>query len=171
MRVYALPLFTLLALPLCVQASTFPNTSGRVYSDRGALTAQQATLARVVAIRPVQIEVRSNGHTSMYVGGAVGAATGYALTRHSSGSFRGLGTIIGSVAGGALANSITNRPKVHQGVQIFVQTTDGYGRPNRNLTSVVQDNDQSFHVGQTVLLIRSRDGFSIAPADGSEVTP
>jgi outer membrane lipoprotein SlyB len=98
----------------------------------------------------------------------VGAATGYAVTRHSSGSFRGLGTILGGAAGAAIGNGISNRPKVHQGVQIFVQTTDGYGRPNRNLISVVQDNDQAIRVGQDVLLIRSRDGLSVAPADGVE---
>jgi outer membrane lipoprotein SlyB len=168
MRASALPFLAFLALPLFAQASTLPNTSGRVYTDRGTLTAQQAILARVVAIRPVQIQVSSTGHASMYVGTAVGAATGYAVTRHSSGSFRGLGTILGGAAGAAIGNGISNRPKVHQGVQIFVQTTDGYGRPNRNLISVVQDNDQAIRVGQDVLLIRSRDGLSVAPADGVE---
>jgi len=171
MRLTALPLIVLLALPLAVQASTLPNTSGRVYSDRGALSAQQAMLARVVAMRPVDIRQQSNSHTGMYVGGAIGGVTGYALTQHASGGFRGLGTILGGVAGGALGNGLGNRPKVHQGVQIFMQTTDRYGRPNPNLISVVQDNDQSLRVGQTVLLIRSRDGLSVASADSLEVTP
>lgn len=165
MRALAHPLFAFLALPLCVQASTLPNTSGRVYSNAGALSAQQASLARVVAIRPVQIQVQSNGHASLYVGTAIGAATGYAVTRNSSGSFRGLGTIVGGAAGAAIGNSISHRPHVHEGIQIFVQTTDGYGRPNPNLISVVQDNDQSIRVGQEVMLIRSRDGLSVAPVD------
>jgi outer membrane lipoprotein SlyB len=167
MRAFALPLFALLALPLCVQASTLPNTSGRVYSGTGALTEQQASLARVVAIRPVKIQVQPNGRTSLYVGTAIGAATGYAVTRHSSGSFRGLGTIAGGAAGAAIGNGLSNRTRVHEGVQIFLQTKNAYGRPNPNLTSVVQDNDQNIRVGQDVLLILSRDGLSVAPVDVS----
>jgi len=122
-------------------------------------------------MRPVDIRQQSNSHTGMYVGGAIGGVTGYALTQHASGGFRGLGSILGTVAGGAIGNGMGNRPQVHQGVQIFVQVTDGYGRPNPNLISVVQDNDQSFRVGETVLLIRSRDGLSIAPADDMGSTP
>lgn len=165
MRAFAFPLLAFLALPLFAQASTLPNTSGRVYTDRGALTAQQASLARVIALRPVQIEVKPNGRTSLYVGTAIGAASGYALTRHSSGSFRGLGTIVGGAAGAAVGNAVSNRPRVHRGVQIFVQTTNSSGRPNPNLTSVVQDDDQNIQVGQDVLLIRSRDGLSVAPVN------
>ncbi|KRE90865.1 hypothetical protein ASG87_01630 [Frateuria sp. Soil773] len=165
MRASALPLLALLALPLCASASTLPNTSGQVYTSRSALTAQQASLARVVAIRPVQIQVQPNGHTSVFVGTAIGAATGYAVTRKSSGSFRGLGTIVGGAAGAAIGNGISNRPRVHEGVQIFVQTTAANGRPNPNLTSVVQDADQDIRVGQDVLLIRSRDGLSVAPVN------
>jgi outer membrane lipoprotein SlyB len=156
MHLAALLPVALLALPLVAHGSTLPNTSGRVYTDRGALTAQQASLARVVAIRPVQISIQPNGHTSMYVGTAIGAATGYAVTRNSSGSFRGLGTIVGGAAGGAIGNSI-------DGVQIFVQTTNNAGRPNLNLTAVVQDADPAIRVGDNVLLIRSRDGLSVAP--------
>jgi outer membrane lipoprotein SlyB len=163
MHLAALLPVALLALPLVAHGSTLPNTSGRVYTDRGALTAQQASLARVVAIRPVQISIQPNGHTSMYVGTAIGAATGYAVTRNSSGSFRGLGTIVGGAAGGAIGNSINNRTRVHDGVQIFVQTTNNAGRPNLNLTAVVQDADPAIRVGDNVLLIRSRDGLSVAP--------
>jgi len=167
MRIPALLSVAFLALPLFVQASTLPNASGRVYTDRGALTAQQASLARVVAIRPVQISIQPNGHTSVYVGTAIGAATGYAVTRHSSGSFRGLGTIVGGAAGAAIGNGLSNRTRVHEGVQIFVQTKNAYGRPNPNLISVVQDNDQNIRVGQDVVLIGSRDGLSVAPVDVS----
>lgn len=170
MRVFAFPLLAILALPLCAQASTLPNTSGRVYSSASTLSSQQVSLARVVALRPVQIEVKPNGRTSLYVGTAIGAASGYALTRHSSGSFRGLGTIVGGAAGAAVGNAVSNRPRVHQGVQIFVQTTNSSGRPNPNLISVVQDDDQRIRVGQDVLLIRSRDGLSVAPVD-AEVAP
>lgn len=170
MRASALPLLAFLTLPLFAQAATLPNTSGRVYTSRSALTAQQASLARVVAIRPVQIQVQSNGHASVYVGTAIGAATGYAATRNnSSGSFRGLGTIVGGAAGAAIGNGISNRPRVHEGVQIFVQTQNASGRLNPNLTSVVQNNDQNIRVGQDVLLIRSRDGLSVAPVNSAEV--
>lgn len=167
MRAFALPLFALLALPLCVQASTLPNTSGQVYTSKSALTAQQASLARVVAIRPVKIQVQPNGRASLYVGTAIGAATGYAVTRHSSGSFRGLGTIVGGAAGAAIGNGLSNRTRVHEGVQIFVQTKNAYGRPNPNLISVVQDADPAIRVGQDVMLIGSRDGLSVAPVDVS----
>jgi hypothetical protein len=53
---------------------------------------------------------------------------------------------------------------VHDGVQIFMQTTNSAGRPNPNLTAVVQDADPAIRVGDNVLLIRSRDGLSVAPA-------
>jgi outer membrane lipoprotein SlyB len=158
----------LTVLPLLAGAQTVPNTSGLVYSDRGALTQQTATLAKVVAIRQVQIQVQPNGHTALYLGTAVGAAGGYLVTQHSQGTVRGLGTILGGVAGGAIANGVANRPSIHPGVQIFVQRLDGYGRPNSGqLTSVVQDDDQRMRVGQQVLLVRSRDGFTVAPVDAS----
>jgi len=166
MRAFALPLIALLVLPLFASASIVPNTSGLVYSSQGALTAQTATLAKVVAIRQVQIQVQPNGHTSVYLGTAVGAAGGYLVTRNATGPVRGLGTIIGGVAGGAIANGVASHPKIRAGIQIFVQRLDGNGRPNSSqLTSVVQDNDQPIRVGQEVLLVRSRDGFNVAPLD------
>lgn len=66
------------------------------------------------------------------------------------------------------AEATTNVAEAVDDYNLCVQTTDGYGRPNRNLTSVEQDNDQAIRVGQTVLLIRSRDGLSVSPADGVE---
>jgi outer membrane lipoprotein SlyB len=158
----------LTVLPLFANAQNVPNTSGLVYTDRGALTQQTATLAKVVAIRQVQIQVQPNGHTALYIGTAVGAAGGYLVTQHSQGTVRGLGTILGGVAGGAIANGVANRPQIHPGVQIFVQRLDGYGRPNSGqLTSVVQDDDQRIVVGQQVLLVRSLDGFAILPVHPS----
>jgi hypothetical protein len=103
------------------------------------------------------------------VGTAIGAATGYAVTRHSSGSFRGLGTIVGGAAGAAIGNGLSNRTRVHEGVQIFVQTKNAYGRLNPNLTAVVQDADPAIRFGDNVLLIKSRDGLSVAPVDTNTI--
>ena len=80
-----------------------------------------------------------------------------------------LSPVAGRTAGAAIGNGISNRPRVHEGVQIFVQTQNASGRPNPNLTSVVQNNDQNIRVGQDVLLIRSRDGLSVAPVNSAEV--
>jgi outer membrane lipoprotein SlyB len=168
-RLTALALF---ALPFASFAAT--NTSGRVYS--AALSGQTAELAKVVAVRPVEIKAAPS-HTGTYIGigTAVGGAAGYALTRHSSGSMRGLGTIVGGAAGAGAGTLLAGVHSEHPGVQIFVQRMDGSGRPVGSLTSVVQDDDQRIGVGETVLLIRSRDGMSIAPAGDAradtEVTP
>lgn len=161
---------TLFALPFAALAAT--NTSGRVYS--AALSEQTAELAKVVAVRPVEIKAAPS-HTGTYIGTAVGGAAGYALTRHSSGPMRGLGTIVGGAAGAGAGTLLAGVHSEHPGAQIFVQRLDGNGRPMGSLTSVVQDDDQRIDLGETVLLIRSRDGLSIAPTGDAradvEVTP
>ncbi|MEO6878669.1 MAG: hypothetical protein ABI205_09330 [Gemmatimonadaceae bacterium] len=145
-----------------VTVSASENTSGRVYSDRGALSAQTADLARVVMIRQVAIQSQP-GHTAQYLGGAVGAATGYAVTRNSAGSLRGLGTILGGAGGAMAGGMISSHGTSHPAVQIFVQRLSDNGQPYGQIISVVQDDDQRIGNGQIVLLIRSRDGLSVAP--------
>lgn len=147
--------------------ATTVNTSGRVYSDRGALSQQTAEVAVVVSVRNVEIKPRP-GSTSTYVGTAIGGAAGYAVTSHSTGAFRGLGTIIGGAAGAAAGSAVSAHTGAHPGLQIFVQRLSPTGQPYGALQAVVQDADQAFSPGQRVLLIHSRDGNSIAPLGAAQ---
>lgn len=154
-----------LAAALALTGCATPNTSGRIYSDQGSLSQQTADFARVVNVRQVMIQPKA-GRAGTYVGTAIGAAAGYAGTRHASGSFRGLGTILGGAAGAAAGSAISGHHGAHAGLQIFVQKLDSRGRPYGSLIAVVQDADQAFKPGDTVLLVKSRDGLSVAPVSG-----
>ena len=154
-----------LAAALALAGCATPNTSGRVYSNSGSLSQQTAEFARVVAVRQVMIQPKAE-RTGTYVGTAIGAAAGYAGTRHARGSFRGLGTIIGGAAGAAAGSAISGHHGAHQGLQIFVQKLDSRGRVYGLLVAVVQDADQPFKPGDTVLLVKSRDGLAVAPVSG-----
>lgn len=142
-----------------------PNTSGRVYSDSGSLSLQTAEFARVIIVREVMIQPKAE-RTGTYVGTAIGAAAGHAGTRHSRGSFRGLGTIIGGAAGAAAGSAISGHRGAHWGLQIFVQKLDSRGRVYGSMVAVVQDADEPFKPGDTVLLVKSRDGLAVAPVNG-----
>lgn len=154
-----------LGAALVLAGCATPNTSGRVYSDAGSLSQQTADLARVVSVRQVMIQPRA-GHTGTYVGTAIGGAAGYTMTRNARGSFRGLGTILGGAAGAAAGSAISGHHGAHPGVQIFVQRLDNAGRAYGSMIAVVQDADQVFQPGQMVLLVRGRDGLSVAPVSG-----
>jgi outer membrane lipoprotein SlyB len=142
------------------------NTSANVFDSRSALASQQAEIATVVAIRPVQIK-DTGTNKGTYLGGAVGGATGYALTRNASSSMRGVGSILGLAGGAAVGQAVGNRVGSHPAVQIFVQRYDHQGRPSGSLTSVVEDDDQGIRTGDRVLLVRSRQGFSIVRTEGT----
>ena len=160
-----------LALSLIVIALTTTaqaQTSAGVFDSRQALQAQQAQLARVVAIRPVQIK-NTGRNTGTIVGATVGGTSGYALTRNAhSGSARVLGTVIGGALGGAVGQTVINAHGNHSAVQIFVQVEGS--RPGSPLIGVVEDDDQGLQTGEQVLLVRSRGAYSVVPASG-EVTP
>jgi outer membrane lipoprotein SlyB len=119
----------------------------------------------VITVLKVMIQPKAE-RTSTYVGTAIGAAAGYAGTRHSSGSFRGLGTILGGAAGLAAGAAISGHHGAHPGLQIFVQKLDSPGRVYGSMVAVVQDADQPFKPGDTVLLVKSRDGLAVAPVSG-----
>lgn len=154
-----------LAASLALAGCATPNTSGRVYSNNGSLSQQTAEFARVVTVRQVMIQPKAE-RTGTYVGTAIGAAAGYAGTRNASGSFRGLGTILGGAAGAAAGSAISGHHGAHAGLQIFVQKLDSRGRAYGSMIAVVQDADQVFKPGDTVLLVKSRDGLSVAPVSG-----
>lgn len=158
------------ALSVVLTGCATPNTSGRTYSSSNALSQQTAELARVVLVRDVLIRPAGD-RSAGYVGTVIGAAVGYTATRHASGAFRGLGTIVGGAAGAAAGSAVANRHGLHAGVQIFVQRLNHEGRPFGQLIAVVQDADQRMVPGQIVLLVTSRDGLSVAPASGTASTP
>lgn len=169
MKAVSLSLVRAFALSLVLTGCATPNTSGRTYSSKTALSEQTAELARVVLVRDVMIRQavdRSGG----YIGTAIGAAVGYAATRHATGAFRSLGTIGGGTAGAAAGTALANRHGLHAGVQIFVQRLNHDGRPFGQLIAVVQDADQRLVPGQIVLLVTSRDGLSVAPTSGTAST-
>lgn len=150
---------------LALAGCATPNTSGRIYSDQGSLSQQTADFARVVNVRQVMIQPKAD-RTGTYVGTAIGGAAGYAVTRNAPGSLRGLGTILGGAAGAAAGSAISGHHGAHAGLQIFVQKLDSRGRAYGSMIAVVQDADQAFKPGDTVLLVKSRDGLSVAPVSG-----
>jgi outer membrane lipoprotein SlyB len=100
----------------------------------------------VVQVRPVAIE-RQGSNAGTWVGGAVGTAAGYALTRHADGSARVLGSVLGAAAGGAAGQAIASRKT--PGVLVIV-------RESGRLVSVVQPATvaPALTVGETVFVVR-----------------
>ena len=143
------------ALAATLSACASTPTSALVYPTYGAQQAGSAAAGFIVDLRPVTI--RGQDRNEAWLGGAVGGAAGFALTRHSSGSTEALGSILGGVAGVAAGQALSQRSR--PGVEVVV-AVEQYGR--QRVISVVQDADQQLRVGEPVWVIQGR-GTRVVP--------
>lgn len=97
-------------------------------------------------VRAVMVQPNGGYNAGTVIGGAIGSAAGYTLTRNTRGYASGLGTLIGGVAGAAVGQSLGNRP--HPGVLVIVQE-------DNRLVSIVQANAQGLYPGAPVFIVRN----------------
>lgn len=131
-------LFALVFAGLLAGCATAPTSyrAGSGYVEQGV----------VREVRAVMVQPRSGYNVGMVIGGAVGSAAGYTLTRNTRGYASGLGTLIGGAAGSAVGQSLGSRS--HPGVLVIVQE-------GNRLVSIVQSSAQGLSPGTPVFVVRS----------------
>ncbi len=131
--------------------------SGSVYKSSESLKPQEVRLAKLLSVRPVQIETSSNTTTGAVAGGAIGGVAGSQM-----GSGRGteavLGGLIGATVGaiaGSAAQKATNK---EDAVELTVQMDDG-----GQIMSIVQATNEVFTAGQAVRVLIQSGKYRVAP--------
>jgi outer membrane lipoprotein SlyB len=131
--------------------------SGTIYKSNEALKPQEVRLAKLLSVRPVQIETSSNTNTGAVAGGAIGGVAGSQM-----GSGRGteavLGGLIGATVGaiaGSAAQKATNKENA---AELTVQMDD-----NGQIMSIVQAGDETFTAGQAVRVLIQSGKYRVAP--------
>lgn len=153
-----LGLASLLAVSsLMMAACSSSAPSGTIYKSNEALKPQEVRLAKLISVRPVQIETSSNTNTGALAGGAIGGVAGSQM-----GSGRGteavLGGLIGATVGaiaGSAAQKATNKENA---AELTVQMDD-----NGQVMSIVQAGDEVFTAGQAVRVLIQAGKYRVAP--------
>lgn len=143
-------LFLVLALtaPGLAQAS---DTSARVYGKQQALSQQNVKLGEVLYVQEVRIQDQSY---RLNTGSAVGASTGYLLSKNRSGTER---TITG-LAGGAIGTAVQRQVTKRRAVEIYIRLEG-----KSDIFSVVQDDDQVIRPGDHVLVSGRGNQMRVTP--------
>ncbi len=149
-------LFSGLTLLLFALTACGPKLGAYDVSADNARQMQEIMYGRVTAIHHARINNDGSvGETLSLVGGAViGALIG---NMFGGGSGKTLATIGGGLAGTAAGYGAGQALNNQEGYEIEVELDSG------RRVSVVQGTDQSFHVGQSVAIIKSSDGVRVTP--------
>lgn len=142
--VLALALF----VPGFAQAS---ETSARVYGKQQALSQQNVKLGEVIYVQDVRIQDQSY---RLNTGSAVGASTGYLLSKNRSGTER---TIAG-LAGGAIGTAVQRQATKRKAVEIYIRLEG-----KSDIFSVVQDADQVIRPGDHVFVSGRGNQMRVTP--------
>jgi outer membrane lipoprotein SlyB len=147
----------LLGCSIIIAGCSASAPSGSVYKSAEALKPQEVRMAKLVSIRPIQIETSSNTSTGAIAGGAIGGVAGSRM-----GSGRGAESLLGGLIGatvGAIAGSATE--KIANKSDSFEMTIkmDDTGQ----LISIVQASDEQFVVGQSVRVLIQSGKYRVAP--------
>ena len=131
-------ILALAAASLLAGCATAPTAyrAGSGYVEQGV----------VREVRQVMVQPNGTYNLGTVIGGTVGAAAGYTLTRNMRGYASGLGTLVGGAAGAAVGQSLGNRP--HPGVLVIVQE-------GNRLVSIVQGSAQGLYPGAPVFVVRN----------------
>lgn len=133
------PAFLCLLLMSCAQ-----NVSSNTYQASEVGVASKVVPGVIVAKRPVKID--ANSGAGGLAGTAAGAAAGSTV---GGGGVAGhvVGAVGGAVVGGLAGNAIDKAANHHRGFEYIIRLK------NKNLVSVVQAEDLSLQVNQSVLII------------------
>jgi outer membrane lipoprotein SlyB len=131
--------------------------SGSVYKSSEALKPQEVRMAKLLSVRPVQIETSSSSTTGAMAGGAIGGVAGSQM-----GSGKGTEAILGGLIGatvGAIAGSATEKmANKSDALELTVKMDD-----SGQIMSIVQASDEVFTVGQPVRVLVQSGKYRVAP--------
>lgn len=150
----------LLALPLVTigLSGCAPSApSGSVYKSSEALKPQEVRFAKLLSIRPVQIETSSNTSTGAMAGGAIGGVAG-----SNMGSGRGSDALLGGLIGatvGAIAGSAAERASNKENAMELTFQMEDTGQ----VLSIVQASDEQFTAGDRVRVLVQSGRYRISP--------
>jgi outer membrane lipoprotein SlyB len=135
----ASPVLGLIALAL---GGCGPNFSPDTYASNAAQQANKVDQGVVVGVRAISISADAT------LGSATGAAAGgIAGSQVGEGAGGALGALGGSVAGGLLGNAVSHAAADTTGFEYIVR------KPNGDLLSVTQKDEQPLQIGAHVLVI------------------
>lgn len=144
-------------LPLFGVAACAGTPANSTYSGYGLGRTASVTYGTIVSMRNVMVQGQPSG-----VGAVGGAALGGVAGSFIGGdSFRGnlLGAIGGALLGGLAGSAVESSIDRGQAVEFIIRQDDG------QTISVVQTNENNFHPGQRVAIIRG-DRTRLAPISG-----
>ncbi len=137
-----------LSAPGFAQAS---DTSARVYGKQQALSQQNVKLGEVLYVQEVRIQDQSY---RLNTGSAVGASTGYLLSKNRTGSERA----IAGLAGGAIGTAVQRQVMKRRAVEIYIRLEG-----KSDIFSVVQDDDQVIRPGDHVFVSGRGNQMRVTP--------
>lgn len=148
---------SLLATAALITGCATQSQSPSVYNSGQTQREQSVRFATIEAVRPVTIAQQQSG-----VGTGAGAAIGGVLgslagqnSRNGVGSL--IGSVVGAVGGGIAGQSIENAKSQKLGFELT------YRYENGQISSLVQDADVSFKVGDKVRVLSGGGVTRVAP--------
>ena len=149
-------LWSLTALALLAGCAT-RSQSPSVYAAQQAQREQSVRYAVIEAVRPVTIAQQQSGVGSgagAVIGGVLGSLAGQ-NSRNGVGSI--VGSVLGAVGGGIAGQSIENGQAQKLGFELT------YRYDNGQVSSLVQDADVQFKVGDKVRVLSGGGTTRVAP--------
>lgn len=150
-----------LALSLCAAAllagCATQSQSPSVYAAHQAQREQSVRYAVIEAVRPVTLAQQQSGVGSgagAVIGGVLGSLAGQ-NSRNGVGSI--VGSVLGAVGGGIAGQSIENAKAQKLGFELT------YRYDNGQVSSLVQDADVQFKVGDKVRVLSGGGTTRVAP--------
>ena len=131
--------------------------SGSIYKSNEALKPQEVRFAKLLSVRPVEIETASNTNTGTLAGGAIGGVAGSQM-----GSGRGTEAVLGGLIGatvGAIAGSAAQKIANKESALELTVKMDDTGQ----IMSIVQASDETFTAGQDVRVLVQSGKYRVAP--------
>jgi len=156
-RVRRLSRMMAVLLPVLGAAACAGTPANSTYSGYGLGRTASVTYGTIVSMRNVVVQGAPSG-----VGALGGAALGGVAGSFIGGdSFRGnlLGAVGGALLGGLAGSAVENSIDRGNAVEFIIRQDDG------QTISVVQTNEDNFHPGQRVAIIRG-DRTRLAPISG-----
>jgi len=152
-----LTIATVLGVGFSLVGCSASAPSGSVYKSGEALKPQEVRMAKLLSVRPVQIETSSSTTAGTMAGGAIGGVAGSQM-----GSGRGTEAILGGLIGatvGAIAGSATEKMANKSDALELTVKMDDTGQ----VMSIVQASDESFTAGQAVRVLVQSGKYRVAP--------
>jgi outer membrane lipoprotein SlyB len=148
---------TLLASTILIQGCSPSAPSGSIYKSSEALKPQEVKLAKLLSVRPVQIETSSNTNTGALAGGAIGGVAGSQMGS-GKGTEAVLGGLIGATVGAIAGSAVEKASNKENAVELTVQMDD-----TGQIMSIVQASDEVFTAGQAVRVLIQSGKYRVAP--------